>query len=147
MSATGDVAARDGIGGFTLIEALVVVAIAALIGGLMFPRLQSAVDGQEFRMARSALLLGVRETRARAIRSGEPAMFHIADDANGFRIDTRPPQRLPKTVSLTSRTRNSTITFYNDGTSDGGRLSLASAKSQQDFIVFPTTGLIVQARQ
>jgi prepilin-type N-terminal cleavage/methylation domain-containing protein len=47
MLATGN--GRDA--GFTLIEALVVVAIAALISGLAFPRMQSLIGGQEFRMA------------------------------------------------------------------------------------------------
>lgn len=147
MLAIGDLAPRDLTTGFTLLEALVVVAIAGLISGLMFPRLQSAISGQEFRMARSALLLGVRETRALAIRSGEPATFRIAEGANGFRIGAQPPRSLPKSVSLISRLRSGTITFYNDGTSDGGRLSLAAAKTRQDFIIFPTTGLIVQARR
>lgn len=147
MSATGDRGPRDANAGFTLLEALVVVAIAGLISGLMFPRLQSAISGQEFRMARSALLLGVREARALAIRSGEPAVFRINGDATGFRVGNQPLYVLPKAVTLTSRTGNGTVTFFNDGTSAGGRLSLVAANIRQDFIVFPTTGLIVQARQ
>lgn len=147
MSETGDRRAPYSTAGFTLVEALVVVAITGLIGGLMFPRLQAAIDGLEFRLARSALLLGVREARALAIRSGEPAVFRIARDATGFRIGNQPPHVLPKTVALTSRSGNGTVTFFNDGTSDGGRLSLVAADVRQDFIVFPTTGLIVQARQ
>lgn len=147
MSATGDRAEPIRSAGFTLVEALVVVAIAGLISGLVFPRLQAAVSGQEFRLARSALLLGIRETRALAIRSGGPATFRIAADSAGFQIGEQPRRTLPDTVALTSLSGGNSITFYEDGTSDGGRLSLKTTALRQDFIVFPTTGLIVQARK
>ena len=140
MLATGET-------GFTLIETLVVVAITALIGGLMFPRLQGVVSGQEFRTARSALILGVRETRALAIRSGKPAEFRVASDAQGFQVGARPVQALPQAIALKSGGRERAITFYNDGTSNGGRLSLSGKGNRQDYIIFPTTGLIAEARQ
>lgn len=133
--------------GFTLIESLVVVAIAALISGLMFPRLQSAVQGQEYRMARSAMLMGVRDARARAIRGGAPVRFAVTGDAAGFRVGSQPAQSLPAAVRLRSRAEGRAITFYTDGTSDGGRLTLSGRGVSQDFIVFPTTGLIFEARQ
>jgi general secretion pathway protein H len=133
--------------GFTLIESLVVIAIAALISGLMFPRLQGIVGGQEYRMARSAMILGVRETRALAIRSGAAAEFRVASDSNGFRVAGRAVQSLPKAVALRSSARSGAITFYTDGTSNGGRLSLSGNGIGQDFIIFPTTGLIAEARR
>lgn len=133
--------------GFTLIEALVVLAIAALIGGLMFPRLQGLVRGQEYRLARSAMLLGVREARARAIRSGQPVRFSVAADARGYRIGDETVAALPPAVALRTARPGQTISFYADGTSDGGRLSLSGNGIRQDFIVFPTTGLIFEARR
>lgn len=133
--------------GFTLIESLVVIAIAALISGLIFPRLQGMVRGQEYRAARSAMVLAVREARALAIRSGKPAIFSVAGDAGGFRVADRPVQLLPKAVSLRTNARSGTISFYTDGTSNGGRLSLITDGVAQDFIVFPTTGLIFEARR
>jgi general secretion pathway protein H len=133
--------------GFTLIESLVVVAIAALISGLMFPRLQGAVQGQEYRMARSAMLLGVRDARARAIRGGVPVTFAVAGDAAGFRVGGGAVQTFPDAVRLRTRSEGKPITFYTDGTSDGGRLTLVGRGMSQDFIVFPTTGLIFEARQ
>jgi general secretion pathway protein H len=133
--------------GFTLIEALVVIAIAALISGLMFPRLQGVVRGQEYRMARSAMVLAVREARALAIRSDKPAIFRVASDSAGFRVADRAVQPLPKAITLRTNARSGAITFYTDGTSNGGRLSLTTGGVGQDFIVFPTTGLIFEARR
>jgi general secretion pathway protein H len=133
--------------GFTLIESLVVIAIAVLIGGLIFPRLQGMVRGQEYRMARSAMVLAVREARAIAIRSGKPAIFRVTSDSLGFRVADRPVQKLPKAVTLRTNARDGAISFYTDGTSNGGRLSLVTGGTAQDFIVFPTTGLIFEARR
>lgn len=137
----------DATRGFTLIESLVVIAVAALISGLAFPRLQGMVRGQEYRMARSAMVLGVREARALAIRSGKPAIFRVGSDAAGFRVADRAAQPLPEAVTLRTKARGGAITFYTDGTSDGGRLSLITGGVSQDFIVFPTTGLIFEARR
>jgi general secretion pathway protein H len=137
----------DGARGFTLIESLVVIAIAALISGLVFPRLQTMVRGQEYRAARSAMVLAVRETRAIAIRSGKPAQFRVAGNAAGFRVADRLVQPLPNAVSLRTNARDGAISFFPDGTSNGGRLSLITGDIRKDFIVFPTTGLIFEARQ
>ena len=133
--------------GFTLIETLVVIAIAALISGLMFPRLQGIVRGQEYRMARGAMVLAVSEARALAIRSGKPATFRVASDAAGFRVGDRAVQTLPKAVTLRMNAPGGAIFFYTDGTSNGGRLSLVTGGVGQEFIVFPTTGLIFEARR
>lgn len=146
MLATGE-ATSDRVTGFTLIEAMVVLAIAALIGGLMFPRLQGLVRGQEYRQARSAMLLAVREARARAIRGGQPVRFSVAEDLRGFRIGGEPAGRLPDAVQLRMARPGQTISFYADGTSDGGRLALTGNGVRQEFIVFPTTGLIFEARR
>ncbi len=139
MSATGN--GRDA--GFTLIEALAVVAIAALVSGLAYPRMQSLIGGQEFRMASSAVTLGVRETRAAAIRSGEPARFRIAQDAAAFSVNGRAAQALPSAVALKSS--GGALVFYPDGTSNGGALTLTAQGREQRFVIFPTTGLIALA--
>ncbi len=124
--ATGNIRSQ----GFTLIEALVVVAITALISNLGFARFQSMIGGQEFRTAISAVTLGAREARARAIRTGQPAPLTLTSDT----------LKLPASVSLLEPPQQ--IRFFADGTSNGGQLRLHAKGRTQSFIIFPTTGLI-----
>jgi general secretion pathway protein H len=133
--------------GFTLIEALVVVAIAALVSALMFPRLQGMITGQELRTARSELIMSVRETRALAIRSGAPSRFQITENGRAYQVGGRFEQTLPASVQLSSAASNGALIFYPDGTSNGGRLALANRDRRLEFVIFPTTGLIAAARQ
>jgi general secretion pathway protein H len=143
MSATGSLSER----GFTLIEALVVIAITGLISGLMFPRLQGLVTGQEFRTARSQMILGVREARAQAIRSSGDVRFRIADGGKGYRVGEGEAVLLPGAVRLSQSQGRDGVSFFGDGTSSGGRIVLAGRDRREEFIIFPTTGLIVEARQ
>ncbi len=148
MSAIGEQAAS----GFTLIEALVVVAMTALLAGLMFPQLQGAISGQEFRTARSQMILGVRSARAGAIRQGAAVRFDIEQGGAGFRVEGRAASPLPASVRLSREGGGAgrggdRLAFYPDGTSNGGKLVLAGRDRRESFIIFPTTGLIVEERQ
>lgn len=135
MSATGNRRAN----GFTLIEALVVVAITALISGLAFPAMRSAIDGQEFRTARGVVELTLRETRAKAIRSGSPVAFRVMNGGAAMAIDGGGETPLPQLLRLAPAQN---VTFFPDGTSDGATLFLAGKARSVNFTIFPTTGLI-----
>ncbi len=145
MSAIGKPVIEPSQRGFTLIEALVVAAITALLSSIMFPRLQGMITGQEFRTARSQMIMGVRETRALAIRSGAAARFKIEEAGHGFMVNDRTQQNLPASVRLSNVDTRGVIIFYSDGTSNGGRITLSSRDHRQEFLIFPTTGLIVEA--
>ncbi len=153
MSAIGDISARDALrlrpsqAGFTLIEALVVVAIVGLLAGIISPRLQGVIAGQEFRTARSEMILGVREARALAISSGQAARFQIDPTGKGFRVEKRAAHDLPQAVKLQQVGKSGIVTFYPDGTSNGGQFTLLGRDRRQDFLIFPTTGLLVEMRK
>lgn len=135
MSATGKPRAN----GFTLIEALMVVAITALISGLAFPAMRSAIGGQEFRTARSGVELSLRETRAKAIRSGSAVAFRVMRGGTAIVIDGSGEKALPQSLRL-APVQN--VTFFPDGTSNGATLKLGAQDRTASFIIFPTTGLI-----
>lgn len=136
MSATGD--AR----GFTLIETLVVVAVTALIAGLAFPAVGSAIRGQEFRTGEAQLVAGLRAARAQAVRTGNEATFAVADNGRGFAIAGGAAQAIDSGLTIAAIDRP-VIRFYADGTSNGGRLTLAGAARRADVTVYPSTGLAV----
>ncbi len=127
--------------GFTLIEALVVVAIVALISGIGYPSLRSAIRSQEFNAGQSSILLALKETRASAIRSGRVSRFSVVPGGNGTSVNgvNQPPlAEANRLVSL----QNRSITFYSDGTSNGGQLTLTSENRRTEFTIYPTTGFI-----
>lgn len=147
MSAIGDWTPRSSQSGFTLIEALVVVGIVALLASIVAPRIQGIISGQEFRTARSSLILGVRETRALAIRSGGPARFAIEQNGRSFQVHQRAAQKLPQSVALSSEGKTNSVVFYPDGTSNGALFSLRSKDRREQFVIFPTTGIIAEVQQ
>lgn len=138
MSATGDHARA----GFTLIEALVVVAVAALISGLAFPRLSAAIDAQEFRTATATIHAGLQAARAAAIRSGVAARFQVADGGHGFLIDGGAVITVPQAVRI-ALSGGQAIAFYPDGSATGGVVTISGAAPAVRLTVAPSTGRVV----
>lgn len=146
MSATGNIGRGFTQQGFTLIEALVVVAIVGLLAGLVAPRIQSMISGQEFRTARSQFILSVREARALAIRSSDPSRFSIVNNGRGFQLERDEPEILPEAVSLSSQGKSDSVVFYPDGTSNGALFTLTGRNQREQFVIFPTTGIIAEVQ-
>lgn len=114
MSATGD-------DGFTLLEMLVVLAIAAMIAGIGFPRLQGQIAAQEARTAVSAVTAALRAARAQALRSGMEIMVTASPDGHSVQSGGAVVVALPASVVVRME---SPIGFHGDGSARGGELTV-----------------------
>ena len=118
---------------FTLVELLVVLAVAALILTAVPPLVSAALPGVELKAAARWTLASLRLARETAIRSGADTVLIV--DLEGRRLEI-PGYRV---VSLPSRidlkleaasgemldAQRGAIRFFPDGSSTGGRLILA----------------------
>lgn len=135
MSATGS-AAPARMPGFTLIEMLVVLAISALVAGLVFPSVERMAGRAGLLSARSLVAAELSLARADALRFDQPARVSIARD--GKSLAHGDGVAVPMPVDIRIEGVPSTIGFYPDGSASGGRI-LLSGKTL-------VTGLDIDAR-
>lgn len=127
--------------GFTLIEALVVMAVAALIAGVMFPRVEQSLDLWHFRSSLTAVQSALEDARAHALRTGSPARFSIASTGARFSASGREPTMLAPSVRFGKS--DDSVVFFSDGSSTGGHVVLNGAAGRQATLaISPDTGLI-----
>jgi general secretion pathway protein H len=154
MSGTGNSAAfparpRRPITGFTLIEMLVTLAIAGLIAGIAFPRVQNSMTAMEFRMGAGQVAEALRSARAEAIRTGEPVA--LALEGRQLVIGDSAPVALPASVSVAAG-QDAAVTFYPDGTAEPALYRITSrgaggAVRERRITVFGSTGHIAESGQ
>ena len=119
--------------GFTLVEVLVVLAVAGLMLAVTPPMLSGALPGLELKGAARRTASALRLTRELAIAEGRPAAWLLDIEGGTYRIDGRGRDgRLPRGIALeliaaademASETQGG-IRFFPDGTSTGGRVIL-----------------------
>lgn len=120
--------------GFTLLELLVVLALATVLIGLVPPLISAAIPGVELKSSARRVAAGLRLAREEAIRTGRDTSFTIDLDERSFQVEGQGRRAsLPKgldlklevaTAELESPQRGS-IRFFADGASTGGRIILA----------------------
>ena len=134
--------------GFTLIEMLVTLAVAGLIAGIAFPRVQNSMTAMEFRLGAGQLAEALRTARSEAIRTGEPVSFALA--GRELVIGTGDPIALPASVSI-SAGQDRPVTFYPDGTAQPALYRITSrgdgAPRERRITVFGSTGHIAESGQ
>jgi len=137
MSAIGD-APSDAEAGFTLVEMLTTIGVAALVSALIFPSLAQTLDGMTLLRAQAGVGADLRAARARAILLGRPVLVTIDVNGGGYVLDGQ-PRALPDRIRVAAR---GPIAFYPDGSSIGGRIDIAAGGRERSLSVNAVTGLI-----
>lgn len=139
--------------GFSLIELLVVLAVMglalALIAGYKAP--WSRTLGLEGTAAE--LASGLRLARSQAIADNRPVVFTVDLAAHRYRVGDTPPHPLPVRLALGLLTVNGEklnatagdIRFNPDGSSTGGRITLADGSQRMAVGVDWLTGRVTVA--
>ena len=137
-------------GGFTLIELLVTLAVLGLALTLIAGYKPPWSRGLGLRATGAELAAGLRLARSEAIVSNRPVAFDLDLVGHRYRVGTGTPRRLPADLSLELLTiygealndREGDIRFNPDGSSTGGRISLADRQHRISVGVDWLTGRV-----
>jgi len=122
--------------GFTLLELMVVLAIAALLLAITPPLISSVVPGVELKASARRVAAGLRLAREEAIRGGRDVAFTLDVEARTYRVDGNYKEaRLAKDLRLKLEAAETemlgdhrgSVRFFPDGSSTGGRIILSHA--------------------
>lgn len=115
--------------GFTLIELMVVLAIAALALAAVPSGLIKLYENIEYRTTVRDLLSGLKTARAEAARSGLAVPFVLDVAERSFSVGTKQAGVVPERLSLSlivaeseQESERGSIRFYPDGSSTGGSI-------------------------
>jgi len=119
-------------GGFTLVEIMVVMVIAALALALVGTSISRNISGAEMRTAARKVAASLRYTRTKAILNKTEQVFLVDTEALTYQAADRKPVELPKGMMVELNTARSELTsetvggirFYPDGGSTGGNVRL-----------------------
>ena len=127
--------------GFTLLELLLVLVIVATGYALVARLASGGISGVELKSAARAVAAGLRDARGTAIATQESAALTLDLEKRSFEVAGKRARALPERLELKLYTaqseivneRRGAIRFYPDGSSTGGRVTVASGK--REFLV------------
>lgn len=143
-------ASRRPAAGFSLVEILLVLAVLAIGASLILPALVRP-SGTELRAATGSVVAGLRRARDAAVNAQHPATLTLDLAARQFSVSGETGHRqLPQRIELTLFTarseleseRRGRIRFFPDGSSTGGRVTLASGERRYHVDVDWLTGQV-----
>lgn len=137
--------------GFTLLELLLVLLLLGLVYGLASPMIGGGSSGLDIKSASRQLAAGLRKARSVAVAERREAVLSLNVEARNFSVTGDPKvYPLPKEPVLSLFTaqseleqeRTGRIRFFADGSSTGGRITVAVGNQKQLIDVDWITGRV-----
>lgn len=137
-------------GGFTLMELLVVLGVIGLVLALAVPSFSRVLPALELRTDARNVAGALREARALAIGRNRETTLTIDVEQRSLRLGDEAPIRLSPHLGMslltasseTAETGSGGISFFPDGTSTGGRVTLRLGERQRHVVVDWLTGAV-----
>ena len=138
--------------GFTLLELLIVLAIAAASFAMIGPQVSSGLTTMKLNTAANDMASALRFTRSRAISNIREAEFFLDVERHRYRVTGKQKEyRVPESIHLKLLTAESEILdegqgiirFFPDGSSTGGRITLEAGQRKRLVDVNWLTGQVV----
>lgn len=134
--------------GFTLLELLIALAIAALLFVFVMPAGSRQRDHAELANAARAVAAGLRMTRLQAINAGSTAAFAVDVDRALYQPAGAAREAMPRGVQIALVTQRremggsavGDIRFFPDGSSTGGAVTLSRGSDRFEVLVNWLTG-------
>lgn len=136
---------------FTLLELVVVLALAAILMALVPPLLSKGVSSAELKGAARELTAALKYARSQAITRHQEAVLTLDLQRRRFRVTGRKRSyALPDDIEISLVTARSEITadrigkirFFPDGTSTGGRITLGQGERKYQVDINWLTGQV-----
>jgi general secretion pathway protein H len=137
--------------GFTLLELMVVLTLMSLVYALAVPLISAALPGTEHKAAARQLAAGLRVARSHAVTHKQEATLTLDVEQRRFAISgDKRNHPLPAQLNLSLYTAQSellhdkvgAIRFYPDGSSSGGRITVALGEKKYQVNVDWLTGQV-----
>jgi prepilin-type N-terminal cleavage/methylation domain-containing protein len=124
--------------GVTLLEALVVIAVVALVAAIIAPNIETSLDLLSLRQSAGVLQADLRVARATALRTSSKVTVTERPDGHGY--DWIGGTRLlPHAISLTM---SNPVTFMADGSLIPATISISSGTRHIPIAIDTTTGAV-----
>ncbi len=126
----------------SLLEMLVALAIAGLIGSVAYPRLERAGQVMALRQSADILIHDLRLSRAAALRRGMAVSVLPAGGGRGYVLPGGVVREMPDGVWLEPGAGG--LRFFRDGTAAGDGFVIAIAGRRVGVLAEPGTGTIIR---
>lgn len=137
---------RGTLGGFTLIELMVVLVVLALAATLVAPPLGTAFGLGQMNREVGAVVTALREARSQAMIAGQATDFRV-DGTRRWQVGQRDrtlPERLRLRLAVPPAGQGVDgqpfVRFFADGHSTGGRVEILAGENRQAVVVDWLTG-------